>query len=110
MDFIYDSNTSWFADMWIFERWKFYHRAFIATTEEYLKIVDEDSGVKALESLDLEGIFFIKASPAVSAQSGIGFEQSDMFEEDYKKQNIAPKIIYDDAGRAAFHIYYGGLK
>ncbi len=107
---IYDSNTSWFPTMWIFERWKFYDRALITTAEEFLKIAQSAEGPEILKFLELDGIYYIRSSDLVAADSRMNFKDSKTLEQDYIAQNIAPKIIYDDEGREAFYIYHRSFK
>lgn len=107
---IYDSNTSWFPAMWIFEKWKFYDRALITTAEEFLKIAQSEGGPEILKVLELDGIYYIRSSDLVAADSRMNFKDSAILEQDYKAQNIAPKIIYDDEGREAFYIYHRSFK
>ena len=107
---IYDSNTSWFPTMWIFEKWKFYDRALITTAEEFLKIIQSQEGPEVLKFLELDGIYYIRSSELVAAQSRMNFADSETLEQEYKAQNIAPKIIYDDEGREAFYIYHGSFQ
>lgn len=107
---IYDSNTEWFPTLWVFERWRFYHRIFTLNSEEFLRVLGTDEGVNTLRALNIAGISYVRASNLVAERANIDFEESQILADDYIKQGIEPEIIYDDRGREAFYIYHGAFQ
>lgn len=102
---IFDSNTNWFPKLWIFEKWKLYHRFTIMTSEEFLKVARSEADLQKMDTLEFEGVYFIKAGSTVMETSGSNFPEIDQLYTDIKRTNVQPKIIYDDLGREAFYIY-----
>lgn len=107
---VYDSNSLWFPMVWIFERWKLYHRMFIVSAEEFLLINREEKGREVLKALDLENIYFIQAGPEIVANGDTKFPESQQLVDIFQKQGIEPELIKDNQGREAFYIYKGTIR
>lgn len=102
---IYDSNTIWFPVLWIFDRWRFYHRFLVMDTGEYFKIIKNQSLLAPLAALPFDEIYFIEAGQEVALTSRQNFGGTSVLAEKFRQQNIIPQIIHDDRGREAFYIY-----
>lgn len=106
---VYDSSTLWFATIWSLERWKFYHRFFVASTEEFLIISNSDVGRAFIRQLAPLNVYLIESGPVVAEKTNIHFPKSQALVSVFKNQGIEPEIVYDDQGRVAFRIYQGVL-
>lgn len=102
---IFDSNTNWFPKLWIFEKWKLYHRFTIMTSEEFLKVARSEADLEKMDTLGFEGVYFIKAGAKVMETAGLSFPEIEQLYDDILRTEVAPKIIHDDQGREAFYIY-----
>ena len=92
---VYDSRLDWFPVVWIFERWKFYHRFLIASSNEFNQIVSVQRDLDILTNLNLDSIFLITPKDS---------ETGPLFDK-FKARHIEPKIVYDNRGSEAFYIY-----
>ena len=102
---IIDSNTNWFPKLWIFEKWKLYHRFTVMTSEEFLKVARSEEDLKKMDTLGFEGVYFIKAGVKVMETAGLSFPEIESLYDDVLRTGVEPKIIHDDNGREAFYIY-----
>lgn len=107
---IYDSNTEWFPTLWIFERQKLYRGFLMPTAAEYLKIVQSETGIQALQALNLDGIYLVRAAQNVSERSEIKFPEIELLVENFENQKIDSEVVYNDKGEEAFYIYHGSFK
>ncbi len=107
---IYDLQTNWFATMWIFERWKQYHRFLIMTSEEFLKVVRSENDLTMFNSLNLDSLYLVVSGKEVARESRVNFPETKILVDNFVNQGITPEIIYDDQGREAFYIYHGQFK
>lgn len=107
---VYDINTQWFATVWIFDRWRFYHRIMALNSQDYLQIVNDPQALSVLRSLNIPEIYLIVSSPLVAQQSRVNFAGTDSLVNLFKNQGVAPETIYDDKGQAAFYIYHDSFR
>ncbi|TSA45456.1 phospholipid carrier-dependent glycosyltransferase [bacterium] len=108
---VYDSNNLWFPTLWTFEKWKFYHRFTIMSSEEFLKILNSSNGADVLNILGYDSVYLIQSGDAVKRTADVSFPQTDILVDNFRQQGISPeKIIHDDSGREAFYIYRGSFK
>ncbi|MDP3741430.1 MAG: glycosyltransferase family 39 protein [bacterium] len=107
---VFDSSTSWFATVWIFERRKFSQRFFMPTAEEFLKINSFPEIHERLRSLMPLEFYFIESGETVKKYAAdTQFVESQQIVELFTKEGIVPEIVRDNLGREAFYIYKGVL-
>ena len=80
------------------------------STEEFFKVLSDEEGANSLNSLGFDGIYLIESGAKVKATADIRTDKTEVLADNFKRQEIRPKVIYDDNGREAFYIYRGVLK
>ncbi len=104
--FVYDVNMYWFPLAWVFDRWRFYDRFFIAGTDEFAAIVSAPNTRAVFDKyLTKDGMIFIKAGENTKLKRGEEMSQTKYVLKHFTDQNIQPEVIRDDKGREAFYIY-----
>ena len=102
---IVDSEHIWFPMYWAKEKWKFYHRFSIKTSNEFLQVVDAKGGLEIINFVQFDKIYYFKSGPRIRETADLKYEGSDPLFEAILKKGILPKIIYDDQGNEAFYMY-----
>lgn len=103
---IYDSNSSWFPMLWIFDRWKISKGAIITNTYEYYKTISKNEVMlTTLENAGFKGVYLIKSGEKVQETSASRFPSIDSLIDFFNTKRVQPKIIYDDKNREAFYLY-----
>jgi hypothetical protein len=104
---VYDANTDWFQNVWIFERWKLYHHILIMNSDEFAKVLS-DGDYHFFNQIHLDGVYYIRSGSAVRQKAQQTYPESQLLET-FQKNHVEPEIIYDDQHREAFYIYNGDI-
>lgn len=103
---VYDSNTIWFPMFWAVEKWKFYHRLTLMSTEEFMKVINQGTDEAGLRKAGYEGVYFIEAVGDSRQNRGGRLDRTDEAMKILGLEGGAPgQIVYDDQHREEFYIY-----
>ncbi len=105
---VYDLNSNWSSTVWVFERWKFYRRFLIVSSEEFLRSILDPERLDALRE-KIPEIYFIESGKTVSEKSGMDSPGISLMRGAFTYRGIAPETIYNGKGEPAFYVYHGSL-
>jgi len=98
---VYDQNISWFSEMWLFKRQRFYHNMPIFSTKEFKKMAE------SVDPIAIKELYFIKATEFTKQTSSKLFsDYPNLFEKKLQENALEPLYINRIDGNPAFAIYH----
>ena len=98
---VYDQNISWFSEMWLFKRQRFYHNMPIFSTKEFKEMAE------SVDPIAIKELYFIKATEFTKQTSSKLFsDYPNLLEKKLQENTLEPLHINRIDGNPAFVVYH----